>query len=91
MPISRSRNAVSNPLPQEEPLEELLAVSPFKTLVTSVEKDAKLFIQEEDDLGEALGATHARTVKMSTKRAETPSFWPLLCFLERGYQISHHH
>ena len=33
---------------------EVMAISPFESSESSLEKDAKLFIQEEDELGETL-------------------------------------
>jgi hypothetical protein len=42
------------PIPQEEPVEEVLAILPVETPETSLETDAKLFIHEEVVLGETL-------------------------------------
>ena len=41
-------------LPYHEPPKEVLLVSPFESLESSLGKDAKLFIEEEDDLGETI-------------------------------------
>jgi len=41
-------------VPQEGPIEEVLAVMPDDDTKSSLEKDAELFIQEEDDLEEKL-------------------------------------
>ena len=41
-------------VPQEGPIEEVLAVMPDDGTKSSLEKDAELFIQEEDDLEEKL-------------------------------------
>ena len=42
------------PLPYPELPKEVMSVSPFESPKLSLEKDAKLFIQEEDDLGETI-------------------------------------
>ena len=34
--------------------KEVMSVSPFESPESSLEKDAKLFIEEEDDLGETI-------------------------------------
>ena len=41
-------------LPNPQLPEEVLSVSPFESPESSLEKDSKLFIQEEDDLGETI-------------------------------------
>jgi hypothetical protein len=45
---------LAEPAPQEEPFEEVFAVMPVDTSKPSLEQDAELFIQEEDDLEETL-------------------------------------
>ena len=52
LPIGR--NSLADPFPQEEPAEEVLVVMPDDSSKPSLERDAKLFIQEEDDLDETL-------------------------------------
>ena len=42
------------PLPHLDLPKEVMSVSPFKSPESSLEKDAKLFIEEEDDLGETI-------------------------------------
>ena len=54
IPISRMKNSPAELLPEPEPVEEVMAISPFEPSESSLEKDAELFIQEEDDLGETL-------------------------------------
>jgi hypothetical protein len=66
LPINRSKNALAEPIPQEEPVEEVLAIFPIETPNSSLEKDVELFIQEEDDLGETLELpTHGQHVSRS--------------------------
>ena len=54
IPISRAKNSPAELLPEPEPVEEAMAISPFEPSESSLEKYAELFIQEEDDLGETL-------------------------------------
>ena len=54
IPISRMKNSPAELLPEPEPVEEVMAISPFEPSESSLEKDAELFIQEEDDSGETL-------------------------------------
>ena len=41
-------------LPYHELPKEVMLVSPFESPESSLEKDAKLFIEEEDDQGETI-------------------------------------
>ena len=54
LPIDPTKNYMAEPLPQAEPIEEVLAVMPEDDSKSSLEWDAELFIQEEDDLEEKL-------------------------------------
>ena len=45
---------MAEPLPYSKPSKEVMSVSPFESPESSLEKDAKLFIQEEDDLEETI-------------------------------------
>ena len=48
-PILRSKDSLAEPMPQEEQVDEVQAIFPAETPESSLEKDTKLFIQEEDD------------------------------------------
>jgi hypothetical protein len=54
IPITRVKNSVANSLPYPNLPKEVMAVLPFDSPKSSLEKDAKLFIKEEDDLGETI-------------------------------------
>jgi hypothetical protein len=54
LPINRSKNSLAEPISQEEPVEDVLAVFPVDTPESSIDKVAESFIHEEDDLGETL-------------------------------------
>ena len=54
LPIGQIKNSMDEPAPQEEPSEEVLAVMLDDTSKPSLEQDAELFIQEEDELEENL-------------------------------------
>jgi hypothetical protein len=54
LPIGQTKNSMAESVPQEEPVEEVLAVMPEDDSKPSLERDAELFIQEEDDLEEKL-------------------------------------
>ena len=43
-----------DPLPYHRLPKDVMLVSPFESPEPSLEKDAKLFIEEEDDLGETI-------------------------------------
>ena len=53
-PILRSKDSLAEPMPQEEQDDEVQAFFPAKILESSLEKDAKFFIQEEDDQEETI-------------------------------------
>ena len=54
LPIGQTKNSLAEPTPQEEPSEEVLAVMLDDTSKLSLEQDAKIFIQKEDELEENL-------------------------------------
>ena len=54
IPITRVKNSVVDTLPYHELPKEVMSVSPFESPESSLEKDAKLFIEEEDNLGETI-------------------------------------
>jgi hypothetical protein len=54
IPITRAKNSVVESLPYHNLPKEVMSVLPFDSLEPSLEKDAKLFIEEEDDLGETI-------------------------------------
>ena len=54
LPIDPAKISMAESIPQEEPIEEVLAVMPEDDSKPSLEWDAELFIQEEDDLEEKL-------------------------------------
>ena len=41
-------------LPYPQLPEEVMSISPFESPESALEKNAKLFIEEEDDLGETI-------------------------------------
>ena len=52
IPITRAKNSVVESLPYPDLPKEVMSVSPFESPELSLEKDAELFFQEEDDLRE---------------------------------------
>jgi len=54
IPITRAKNLVVESLPYPDLPKEVMSVSPFESHESSLEKDAKLFIEKEDDLGETI-------------------------------------
>jgi len=54
IPITQAKNSVVESLPYSKLPEEVMLVSPFESPESALEKDAKLFIEEEDDLGETI-------------------------------------
>ena len=52
--IGQAKNSMAESVPQEGPAEEVLAVMPDDDSKPSLEKNAELFIQEEDELEEKL-------------------------------------
>jgi hypothetical protein len=53
IPITQAKNSVAESLPYPN-LPKVMSVLPFDSPELSLEKDVKLFIEEEDDLGEAI-------------------------------------
>jgi hypothetical protein len=54
IPITQAKNSMAESLPYPNLPMEVMSVLPFDSPKPSLEKDAKLFIEEEDDLGEAI-------------------------------------
>jgi hypothetical protein len=54
IPVSRAKNSVAESLPHLDLPKEVMLVLPFDSPESSLEKYAKLFIEEEDNLGEAI-------------------------------------
>ena len=54
LPILWSKDSLAEPMPQEEQANIVQAIFPAKTLESSLEKNARLFIQEEDDQEETI-------------------------------------
>jgi len=68
-----------------------MAISPFEPSESSLEKDAELFIQEEDDLGVALDLPTDERPSRPPIELKNSSFWPSLCFLKWQHRGSCHH
>ena len=54
IPITRAKNSVVESLPHLDLPKEVMSVLPFDSPELSLEKDVKLFIEEEDDSGETI-------------------------------------
>ena len=54
IPITQDKNSVVDTLTYHELPKEVMLVSPFESPKSSLEKDAKLFIEEEDDLDKTI-------------------------------------
>ena len=54
IPITRAKNSTIDSLPYPNMPLEVMSVLPFDSPKSSLEKDVKLFIAEEDDLGETI-------------------------------------
>jgi hypothetical protein len=52
LPILRSKDSMTEHTPQEEIVDEVEAILPVETPESSLENDAELFIEEEDDQDE---------------------------------------
>jgi hypothetical protein len=73
IPISRMKNFPAKLLPQSEPVEEVMAISPIESYESSLENDAELFIQEEDDLETLDLLTHERPIQPPIELKPLPS------------------
>jgi hypothetical protein len=49
LPILRSKDSMTEPIPREETVDEVEAILPVETPESSLENDAELFMEEEDD------------------------------------------
>ena len=54
IPITRAKNSMAESLSFPNLSEEVMSVLPFDSPESSLEKDAKLFVEEDDDLGETI-------------------------------------
>jgi hypothetical protein len=52
--VTRAKNSVAEPLPYPNLPSEVMSVAPFDSPELSLEKDAKFFIEDKDDLGETI-------------------------------------
>ena len=52
LPILWSKDSMTEPTPQEEAIDEVEAILPVETPESSLENDAELFTEEEDDQDE---------------------------------------
>ena len=67
LPILRSKDSMTEPTPQEEIVDEVEAILPVETPELSLENDAKLFTEEEND--------QAKTIELPTH--EQPPCQPI--------------
>jgi len=54
IPITRGKNSVAESLTYPQLHEEVMSILPFESPESALEQDAKLFIEEEDELGETI-------------------------------------
>ena len=54
IPITQAKNLVAESLPYPNLHKEIMSVLPFDSPESSLAKDAKLFVEEEDDLRETI-------------------------------------
>ena len=54
IPITQAKNSVADALPHPDLPKEVMLILPFKSPKSSLEKDAKLFTEEEGDFGETI-------------------------------------
>jgi len=54
IPITQAKNSVAESLPYPYMPNKVMSVLPFYSPKSSLEKDVKLFIEEEDDSGETI-------------------------------------
>ena len=54
IPITRAKNSVVESLPYLDLPREVMSVLPFDSPESSLERDAKLFVEEEGNLGETI-------------------------------------
>jgi hypothetical protein len=74
LPILRSKDCVAEPTPQDESVDGVEAVFPVETLESSLEKDAKLFTEEEDDQDETFELpTHEQPPRQPIELKPLPS------------------
>jgi hypothetical protein len=59
-----------------------MLVSPFESPESSLDKDAKLFTKEEDDLGKTINLPQEEAPTRPPVELKPPTCWPTLHFLE---------
>ena len=74
LPILRSKDAMTEPTPHEEIVDEVEAILPVDTHESSLENDAKLFTEEEDDQDETIELpTHEQPPRQPIELKPLPS------------------
>jgi hypothetical protein len=68
-----------------------MSVSPFESPESSLDKDAKLFTKEEDDLGQTIELPQEEEPTRPPVELKPPTHWPMLCFLEWQQTSSYDH
>ena len=74
LPILRSKDSMTEPTPQEEIVDEVEVILPVETPESSLENDAKLFTEEEDDQDEKIELpTHEQPPRQPIELKPLPS------------------
>ena len=74
LPILRSKDSMTEPTPQEEIVDEVEAALPIETPESSLEQDAELFTEEEDDHDETFELpTHEQPPRQPIELKPLPS------------------
>jgi len=74
LPILRSKDSMTEPTPQEETFDEVGATLPIETPESSLEQDAELFTEEEDDQDETIELpTHEQPPRRPIELKPLPS------------------
>ena len=74
LPILRSKDSMIEPTPQEEIVDEVEAILPVETPESSLENDAELFSEEEDDQDETFELpTHEQPPRQPIELKPLPS------------------
>jgi len=74
LPILRSKDSMTEPTSQEEIIDGVIAILPLETLESSLDNDAELFTEEEDDHDETIELpTHEQPPRQPIELKPLPS------------------
>jgi hypothetical protein len=84
--VTQAKNSLAESLPYPNLPKEVMSVLPFNSPVSSFEKDAKLFVEEEGDLGETIDLPTEKVPAQPPVELKPLSRWSTFMFFSKWRQ-----